>query len=82
MTIEQISPSSVIANPANVNLQVKADQAIAITLVNQDAKKAVQASKTDSATFSQQAVKKVVNDVHTAVQQLKDGAEKRVDAKR
>ncbi len=74
MPIEQISPKSVIANPANVNLQVKAEQAIAVTQVNQDAQKSVQVSKTDTATFTQQAVKKVVNEVHSSIQKLKSDA--------
>ena len=74
MPIEQISPKSVIANPANVNLQIKAEQALAVTQVNQDAQKSVQVSKTDTATFTQQAVKKVVNEVHSSIQKLKSDA--------
>lgn len=74
MSMAQISPNSVIANPAHVNPQVKVDQIASIPKVNQDAQQSVQVTKTDTVAFSQQAVKKVVNDVHTAIQELKDSA--------
>jgi hypothetical protein len=74
MSMAQLSPISVIANPAHVNPQVKVDQITSAPQVNQDAQQSIQATKTDSVTFSQQAVKKLVNDVYSAVQEIKDGA--------
>jgi hypothetical protein len=74
MSIAQLSPNSVIASPGHINPQVKADQITSIPQTNQDAQQTVLATKTDSVTFSQQAVKKVVNDVHSSIQELKDRA--------
>jgi hypothetical protein len=73
MSMAQLSPNSVIANPAHVNPQVKADQITSAPKVNQEAQQSIQATRTDTATFSHQAVKKLVNDVHSAIQDLKDG---------
>jgi|GEM_PF-1924808 len=74
MSMAQLSPNSVIANPAHVNPQVKVDQITSAPKVNQDAHQSVQATKTDTVIFSQQAVNKLVNDVYSAVQEIKDGA--------
>ena len=74
MSMAQLSPNSIIASPAHVNPQVKAEQAVATPQVNQDAKQSVQATKTDTITFSQQAAKKLQNDVHSSIQELKDRA--------
>ena len=72
MSMAQLSPNSIIANPAHINPQAKVEQAVAAPQVNQDAKQTVQATKTDTITFSQQAAKKLVNDVHSSIQELKD----------
>jgi hypothetical protein len=74
MSMAQLSPNSIIANPAHVNPQVKADQITSAPQVNQEAQQSVQATKTDTVTFSQQAVKKLVNDVYSAAQDLKASA--------
>ena len=74
MSIAQLSPNSVNANPAHVNPQVKADQIASAPQANQTAQQSIQATKTDTATFSHQAVKKLVNDVHSAIQGFKDSA--------
>lgn len=74
MSLAQLSPNSVIASPGHVNPQAKADQIASTPQVNQAAQQSVQATKTDSVTFSNQAVKKLVNDVHSSVQELKDRA--------
>lgn len=70
----QLSPNSIIANPAHINPQVKVEQAVAVPKVNQEVQQTVQATKTDTITFSQQAAKRVVNDVHSSIQELKDRA--------
>lgn len=74
MSMAQLSPTSVLANPAHVNPQVKADQVTSVPQVSEDARKVVQAATTDSVAFSQQAVKKVVNDVYSAIQEMKESA--------
>lgn len=74
MSMAQLSPNSIIANPAHINPQVKVEQTVAVPQVNQDAKQSVQATRTDTITFSQQAANKVVNDVHSSIQELKDRA--------
>jgi len=78
MSLAQLSPTSVIANPAQVNPQVKTDQAATIPQANQDAQNSIQAKKSDSVTFSQQAVNKVANNMYSAVQDIKDGANESV----
>jgi hypothetical protein len=74
MSMAQLSPNSIIANPAHINPQVKAEQTVAVPQVNQDAKQSIQTTQTDTITFSQQAAKKLVNDVHSSIQKLKDRA--------
>ena len=74
MSIAQLSPNSVAANPATVNPQVKADQATATPQVSQDAQKSVQATKTDTVTISPQAVKMLASDGDTAAKEIKESA--------
>ena len=74
MSMAQLSPNSIIANPAHINPQVKVEQSVAVPKVNQEVQQTVQAIKTDTITFSQQAAKRVVNDVHSSIQELKDRA--------
>lgn len=73
MSLAQLSPTSIIANPAHVNPQAKTEQISSVPKANQEAQQSIQATRTDTATFSHQAVKKLVNDVHSAIQELKDG---------
>ena len=56
MSLAQISPTSVQANPANVNPQVKTDQTTAAPQVTQDAKQSVEKTKTDTITVSKVAL--------------------------
>jgi hypothetical protein len=72
MQIAQLSPKSVTANPAYVNPQVKTDQSSSTPLVNQDAQKTVQATKTDTVTISQQALKMLASDGDAQAQELKE----------
>ncbi|MDA8416710.1 MAG: hypothetical protein M0Z78_06545 [Betaproteobacteria bacterium] len=72
MSIQQISPNSVAANPAYMNSQVKSDQSKAIPQVNQTAQHSVQAFKTDTVTISQQALQKLANDGDTQVKESKE----------
>lgn len=74
MSVQQISPNSVVANPAYVNPKVKTDQTTEIPQVNQDAQKAVQTIKTDTVTISQQALQKLSNDQDSAAQETKESA--------
>lgn len=74
MSIEQISPNSVMANPADVNPQVKAEQATAASLVSQDAQKTANTAKTDSVTISKQAVQMLASDGDSAAQEMKESA--------
>ncbi|MEI6206692.1 MAG: hypothetical protein WCP20_07915 [Desulfuromonadales bacterium] len=74
MSIAQLSPNSVAANPADVNPQIKTDKAATVPQVNQDAQKSVQAIKTDTITISPQAVQKLANDGDSAAQEAKESA--------
>jgi hydrogenase maturation factor HypE len=73
MSIQQISPNSVAANPANVNPLVKTDQATATPQVNQNVQKTVQAIKTDTVTISKQALQ-LVSDGDSVAQEVKESA--------
>jgi hypothetical protein len=72
MTLQQISPNSVAANPAYVNSQAKSDRSTAIPQVNQHAQQAIRAIKTDTVTISQQALQKLANDGDTQAQETKE----------
>ncbi len=77
MSVQQLSPNSVVANPAHVNPQVKADQTTSAPQINQDAQKSVQAAKTDTVTISPQALQKLASDGDTQAREVKEnGAEK------
>ncbi len=62
MSIQQISPNSVAANPAYVNPKVKTDESLSNPLVGQNAQKSVQTLKTDTVTISQQALQKLAGE--------------------
>jgi hypothetical protein len=70
----ELSINSVTANPADVNPQVKADQAAAAPQAGKDAQKTVQAAKTDTVIISQQAVQKLASDGDTAAQEAHEKA--------
>jgi vacuolar-type H+-ATPase subunit H len=77
MTIAQISPNSVAANPAHVNPQVKADQTASSPQASQDAQKFLQAAKTDTVTISPQALQKLASDGDSQAKEIREsGAEK------
>jgi len=81
MSIAQISPNSVAANPASINPQVKTDQASAAPQVNLDAHKTVQAAKTDTVTISPQAVQMLANDGDTLAVEAKETAAQKASEK-
>ena len=81
MSIAQLSPHSVNANPAHVNPQVKADQATSVPQVSQEVQKAIQGIKTDTVTISRQAVQKLANDGDTAAAEGKEAAAKKASEK-
>jgi len=74
MSIAQISPNSVMANPADVNPQVKAEQATAVSQVSQDTQKTANTAKTDSVTISMQAVQMLASDGDSAAKEMKESA--------
>jgi hypothetical protein len=74
MSITQISPNSVMANPVDVNPQVKAEQATAASQVSQDAQKTANTTKTDSVTISKQAVQMLASDGDSAAREIKESA--------
>lgn len=77
MSIQQLSPNSIVANPAHVNPQVRTDQAAASPQVNQETQKSVQALKTDTVTISRQALQMLENDGDSAAKKTgENGAEK------
>lgn len=80
MSIEQISPNSVAANPANVNPQAKVDQAASTAQLKQDAQKTVQAAKTDTVTISPKAVQ-LASDGDTAAVEAKETAAEKASEK-
>lgn len=55
----ELSINSVAANPANMNPQVKTDQATATPQANQSAQQSVDKAKTDTITVSEAALQKV-----------------------
>jgi hypothetical protein len=80
MSIQQISPGSVAANPAYVNPQAKTDQTTAPPQVSQDAHKATQAIKTDTVTISKQALRQVSNDGNSAAKKAKENTAEKASA--
>jgi len=56
MSMAQLSPISINANPANVNPQVKAEQATSAPQAAEAAQKTATVAKTDTVTISPQAV--------------------------
>lgn len=71
MSIQQISPNSVAANPAYVNPKVKIDENASTPQVSQDAQKSVQTVKTDTVTISQQALQKLAGDGDSGTSEAK-----------
>ena len=77
MSVAQVSPNSVNANPAYVNPQVKTEQASSVPQVNQEALRSVQATKTDTVTISKEALQKLASDGDTQAKEITEsGAEK------
>jgi hypothetical protein len=74
MSIAQISPNSVAANPVDVNPQVKAEQTTAAPQASQDAQKTANTAKTDTVTISKQAVQMLASDGDTSAQEMKESA--------
>lgn len=72
MSMAQLSPNSVAANPAHVNPQVKADQTTSVPQINQDAQKSVEVAKTDTVTISPQALQKLASDGDTQAKEVKE----------
>ncbi len=81
MSMAQISPNSVAANPASINPQVKTDQSSAAPQVNLDAQKTVQAAKTDTVTISPQALQMLANDGDTLAVEAKETAAQKTSEK-
>lgn len=72
MSMATLSPSSVLANPIQVNPQVRTDLQTSVPQVAQDAQTAVKTAQTDTITISTQALK--MADDKSAV--VKDAANK------
>jgi hypothetical protein len=81
MSIAQLSPVSVQANPVDVNPQAKTDQATAAPQVSQDAQKIVQATKTDTVTISPKALQMLASDGDTAAVEAKETAAEKASEK-
>ena len=81
MSMAQISPNSVAANPASINPQVKTYQSSATPQVNLDAQKTVQAAKTDTVTISPQALQMLANDGDTLAVEAKETAAQKTSEK-
>lgn len=81
MTIQQISPNSVAANPTDVNPQVKAEQATAAPQAAQDAQKTAKTAMTDTVTISRQAVTMLASDGDSAAQEMKESAAEKASEK-
>jgi len=81
MSIQQISPNSVVANPAHVNPQVKTDQSTATPQAAQDALKVAQSIKTDTVTISPQALQKLSSDGDTAAKEIKESSAEQASEK-
>lgn len=74
MSIQQLSPNSIVANPAHVNPQARADQTTASPQVNQNAQRSVQALKTDTVTISKQALQMLANDSDSAAKETRENS--------
>jgi hypothetical protein len=72
MSIQQLSPNSIVANPAHVNPQARADQTAASPQVNQDAQRSAQALKTDTVTISKQALQMLANGSDSAAPEIRE----------
>ena len=81
MSIEQISPASVTASPANINPQAKVEQAATPAQASQDAQKAIQTLKTDTVTISKQAVQQLASDGDTPAVEAKETAAEKATEK-
>lgn len=62
MSMAQLSPNYVTANPAHINPQVRAEQASSTPQIHQDAQQSVQAARSDTVTISPQALQKLARD--------------------
>ncbi len=77
MSIAQLSPNSVLANPADINPLVRAEQVTSTPQAAQDAQKTAKVAKTDTVTISSAAVKMLKSDGDSAAQEVNEsGAEK------
>ena len=77
MSISQISPNSLTSNSPHVNPYAKTTetQPAATQQADQDARKPVKATQTDTVTISQQALQKVNDDNASKAEEAKSRAE-------
>jgi hypothetical protein len=81
MSIAQISPTIVLANPSHVNPQVKTDNHTNLPQANQSAQQSVQAIKTDTVTISKEALQKLASDGDTAARETRENGAERASEK-
>ena len=82
MSLAQLSPISVQANPADVNPQVKAEQFTSTPQAAQAALKTAQVAKTDTVTISAQALKRLANDDDTVNENVSEKASEALRGKK
>jgi hypothetical protein len=74
MVMAALSPNSILASPAHVNPQVKADLQTSAPQVAQNAEKAAKTAQTDTITISPQALK-MADSNNAAVKEAADKAD-------
>lgn len=75
MALQQISPNSVVTNPAYVNPQVRSDETAGLIQSGEVSNQAVRQVKSDTVTISEQALQKLSDESGTTqqgVQNLSD----------
>lgn len=76
MTLPQLSPASIIANPGNINPLAHANNNTAAAVAGTMAQQSTKRSKSDSVTISREALAKAAEAGNGKEAQTKDAAQK------
>jgi len=76
MSMAQLSPNSVVANPAHINPLAQTDQHAQLAKANEAAQQTIQKTKTDSVTISKQALMMSEQANRAAEEKKEDAAQK------
>jgi len=76
MSMAQLSPNSVVANPAHINPLAQTDQHAQLAKANEAAQQTIQKTKTDSVTISKQALMMSAQTNRAAEEKQENAAQK------